>query len=91
MNNKEEKVFIRFTDAPECYDYSNTETVEQIGTMTRGIGRGNPIRKIKITSENSLRFQEPRYHSGLHMCMTLEELEESHDLFGKVNLEAARK
>ena len=86
----DDKVFIRFTSAPECYDYSNTETVCVVGHTTSGIGKGSPIRKVRITSEVSLRFQEPRYASGLHLCMTLEQLEDTHDLIGEVDLDLAR-
>lgn len=86
----EDKVFIRFTSAPECYDYSNTETVCVVGTMKSGINKGGPLRKVRILGEYSLRFQEPRYSSGLHLCMTLEQLEESHDLFADVDMDLAR-
>jgi len=89
MNN-EDKVFIRFTDAPESYDYGNTSTVCHVGTMTSGINKGQPLRMVRIQTEHSLRFQELRYRSGFNLFCTLEELEEMHDLIGEIDMKIAR-
>lgn len=84
-------IHIRFTDAPESYDYGNTSTVCQVGTMSSGINKGQPLRKVAIRSAHSLAFQEPRYRSGLNLCCTLEELEGLHDLVGEIDMEKARE
>lgn len=82
---------IRFTDAPESYDYGNTTTVCQVGTMAYGINKGNPLRKVTIRSDYSLSYQEGRYRSGLNLCVTLQELERMQDLVDEIDLEEARK
>lgn len=79
--------FIRFTSAPESYDYGNTETICVVGKMRNG---RDDLRKIRIFTENSLRFQEPRYYSGLHLCVDLAKLEEIHDMIGEIDMEKAR-
>jgi hypothetical protein len=86
-----DEIHIRFTDAPESYDYSNTTTVATVGKMTSGINKGKDLRKVAIRSEYSLRFQEGRYCSGMNLCVDLKKLEEIHDLIGIVDLTAARK
>lgn len=81
MADNDTTVHIRFTDAPEAYDYGNTSTLSVVGVTKRG----REIRKIQIVSDHSLRFQEPRYYSGLHFCITHEDMAENHDLYGDVD------
>ena len=76
-----ETTHIRFTDAPEAYDYGNTSTLSIVGVTKRG----REIRKVQIVSDHSLRFQEPRYGSGLHFCITREDMAKNHDLYGDVD------
>lgn len=86
-NSNKEQIFIRFTSAPESYDYGNTETVATVGKMKNG----DQLRKVRIWSENSLYYQEPRYRSGLYLSVSLDKLEEIHDLVGEVDMVEARK
>lgn len=85
----DETIHIRFTDAPESYDYGNTSTVCQVGIMPRGINKGNPLRKVAIRSAHSLSYQEPRYQSGLCLCLTLGELVMIQDFLGEIDMEKA--
>lgn len=84
-------IHIRFTDAPESYDYSNTSTVAVVGTVRSGMNKGGPLRKVAIRTDYSLAYQTGRYQSGCNMCLTLEQLEDCHDVIGNVDLALARK
>jgi len=75
--------YIRYTDAPDRYDYAHTKTLEVIGT-SRGIGSG-PVRKIQIGPEQGasqerndflINYQCGRYRSGLYFALTQEQLDE---------------
>ena len=83
MADSDTTVHIRFTDAPEAYDYGKTTTLEVVGVTKRG----REVRKVQIVSDHSLRFQELRYFSGLHFCITREDMAENHDLYGEIDPE----
>lgn len=84
-------VHIRFTSAPESYDYCNTQTVCVVGKMKSGINKGGDLRKVAIRSGVSLAYQVPRYQSGLHLVTDLEGLEKIHDLVGEIDMNKARE
>ena len=62
----------RYTSAPESYDGFGTSTRRSlIGTEPSGAS----LREVSI-EEEYLGWQATRYASGLHSCLTLEELRE---------------
>ncbi len=76
MSQEIEEIFVRYTSAPEAYDYWNTSTVRVVGSTKKG----EDIRKVEIRSRHSLCSQEPRYTSGLHFCLDEEDFNEIRDL-----------
>ncbi len=64
---------IRFTTAPEAYDYSYVENFGTLYEYVQSNGKTIPVRKVGIP-EASLNYQEGRYNSGLHPSWTSEDL-----------------
>ena len=62
-------VHIRYTDAPEAYDYWYVRTLEMRTLKTRYpfVPKGKTWRKIEVQDLNRFNgYQVPRYDSGLH-------------------------
>ena len=62
-------VHIRYTDAPEAYDYWYVRTLEMRTLKPRApfVPKGKTWRKIEVQDLNRFNnFQVPRYDSGLH-------------------------
>lgn len=68
---------IRFTNAPEAYDYSYVETIHpEVAWLN--VGNARAIRAVRVTDEYRWEnFQAPRYGSGLYLSWTPAELKEN--------------
>ena len=68
------KTIIRYTTAPETYDGFGTKTLEKDLTALKSDPR-KTVRKVEIP-ESAQTWQETRYSSGLHLCMSEEDVRE---------------
>jgi len=59
---------IRYTDAPEAYDYWYVRTLEMRTLRSPILSKGRTWRKIEVHDLNRFNnFQVPRYNSGLRL------------------------
>ena len=61
-----------YTTAEECYDGFGTVTTESGRYTTK---QGKPVRKVEVLDEHR-HWQEMRYASGMHLCVTAEKFPE---------------